>query len=115
MRWRGSIPTRPMRKALGKRFKGGRLTFHLAPPILARRDPATGVPRKMTFGPWMMGVFKMLAKFKFLRGTPSIRSAAPPSAGANAHSSANTAERSNGCCPNSRRKISLRRRDRLDP
>jgi indolepyruvate ferredoxin oxidoreductase len=56
-------------KALGSRFKGGRLTFHLAPPILARRDPATGLPRKMTFGPWMMSVFKTLAKFKVLRGT----------------------------------------------
>ena len=57
-------------KALGNRFKGGKLTFHLAPPILARRDPATGLPRKMTFGPWMMSAFKTLAKFKVLRGTP---------------------------------------------
>jgi indolepyruvate ferredoxin oxidoreductase len=57
-------------KALGNRFKGGRLTFHLAPPILARRDPATGLPRKMTFGPWMMSAFKTLARFKVLRGTP---------------------------------------------
>ena len=47
-----------------RRFKGGKLTFHLAPPILARRDPATGVPRKMTFGPWMMRVFRLLARFK---------------------------------------------------
>ena len=31
-----------------------RLTFHLAPPLLARRDKTTGEPRKMTFGPWMM-------------------------------------------------------------
>jgi indolepyruvate ferredoxin oxidoreductase len=36
---------------LGKRFKGGKLTFHLAPPILAKIDPVTGVPRKLTFGP----------------------------------------------------------------
>ena len=46
-----------------------RFTFHLAPPLLARRDPATGEPRKMTFGPWMMKVFGMLARLKFLRGT----------------------------------------------
>jgi indolepyruvate ferredoxin oxidoreductase len=46
-----------------------RLEFHLAPPLLARRDPATGLPRKMNFGPWMMGAFRLLAKFKFLRGT----------------------------------------------
>jgi indolepyruvate ferredoxin oxidoreductase len=46
-----------------------RFTFHLAPPLLARRDPATGEPRKMTFGPWMMRVFALLAKLKVLRGT----------------------------------------------
>jgi indolepyruvate ferredoxin oxidoreductase len=46
-----------------------RLTFHLAPPLIARRDKTTGEPRKMTFGPWMMRVFGPLAKLKFLRGT----------------------------------------------
>jgi indolepyruvate ferredoxin oxidoreductase len=30
----------------------------------------TGRPRKMNFGAWMMGAFGVLAKFKFLRGTP---------------------------------------------
>jgi indolepyruvate ferredoxin oxidoreductase len=47
-----------------------RLEFHLAPPLLARRDPQTGKPRKMTFGPWMLSAFRVLAKLKFLRGTP---------------------------------------------
>jgi indolepyruvate ferredoxin oxidoreductase len=37
--------------------------------LLARRDRATGEPRKMTFGPWMMKVFSLLAPLKFLRGT----------------------------------------------
>jgi indolepyruvate ferredoxin oxidoreductase len=46
-----------------------RFEFHLAPPLLARRDPVTGLPRKMSFGPWMMSAFKVLAKLKFLRGT----------------------------------------------
>ena len=46
-----------------------RFEFHLAPPLLARRDPATGEPRKMSFGPWMLTVFRLLAKLKFLRGT----------------------------------------------
>jgi indolepyruvate ferredoxin oxidoreductase len=55
--------------ALGKRFKGGKLTFHLAPPLLAKTDPVTGVPRKMTFGPWMKRAFTVLAWLKFLRGT----------------------------------------------
>jgi indolepyruvate ferredoxin oxidoreductase len=47
-----------------------RLKFHLAPPLLARKDKVTGLPRKMTFGPWMLPAFRVLAKFKFLRGTP---------------------------------------------
>jgi indolepyruvate ferredoxin oxidoreductase len=50
---------------------GDRLRFnvHLAPPLLARHDKITGEPRKMTFGPWIFPVFRLLAKFKFLRGT----------------------------------------------
>ena len=47
-----------------------RFEFHLAPPLLAKINPATGEPRKISFGPWMMSVFKVLARFKFLRGTP---------------------------------------------
>jgi indolepyruvate ferredoxin oxidoreductase len=46
-----------------------RFEFHLAPPLLARRDPNTGLPRKMSFGPWMMGAFGLLSKLKGLRGT----------------------------------------------
>jgi indolepyruvate ferredoxin oxidoreductase len=46
-----------------------RYEFHLAPPLLARRDPKTGVPRKVSFGPWMMSAFALLAKLKGLRGT----------------------------------------------
>ena len=52
-------------------FEGDyKLTFHLAPPIFARRDPHSGKARKMTFGPWLMFAFRVLAKLKFLRGTP---------------------------------------------
>jgi indolepyruvate ferredoxin oxidoreductase len=47
-----------------------KLEFHLAPPLLARKDKVTGEPRKMSFGPWMLSAFGMLAKFRFLRGTP---------------------------------------------
>ena len=52
-------------------FDGDKLhfEFHLAPPLLARRDPETGEPKKISFGPWMLKVFAALAKFKFLRGT----------------------------------------------
>src|SRR5208282_1110057 len=53
-------------------FEGNnlRFEFHLAPPLLARHDRTTGLPRKMSFGPWLMPAFAVLAKFKFLRGTP---------------------------------------------
>jgi len=47
-----------------------RYEFHLAPPLFARKDPATGLPRKMSFGPGMMKVFRVLARLKGLRGTP---------------------------------------------
>ncbi len=47
-----------------------RFEFHLAPPLLAKVDPATGEPKKMSFGPWMLKAFGVLARFKFVRGTP---------------------------------------------
>lgn len=45
----------------------GKLEFHLAPPILGRKD-AQGAPVKTTFGPWMMSAYRVLASLKFLRG-----------------------------------------------
>jgi indolepyruvate ferredoxin oxidoreductase len=58
-------------KQLNDQFQGEyKMKFHLAPPLLAPRDPATGHLRKMTFGAWMMPAFKLLAKMKVLRGTP---------------------------------------------
>ncbi|NGM85703.1 indolepyruvate ferredoxin oxidoreductase family protein [Parapusillimonas sp. SGNA-6] len=58
------------RKELSEAFEGDyTLRFHLAPPLFARRDPATGIPRKMTFGPATETIFKLLARGKFLRGT----------------------------------------------
>jgi indolepyruvate ferredoxin oxidoreductase len=46
-----------------------RFEFHLAPPLLARLDKTTGLPRKMSFGPWLLPAFRLLAKMKFFRGT----------------------------------------------
>jgi indolepyruvate ferredoxin oxidoreductase len=43
--------------------------FHLAPPLLARPDPATGRIRKQAFGPRMLTVFRWLAKLRRLRGS----------------------------------------------
>jgi indolepyruvate ferredoxin oxidoreductase len=45
-----------------------RLRVHLSPPLLAPTDKA-GRPRKITFGPWVFGLFRVLAKLKRLRGT----------------------------------------------
>jgi indolepyruvate ferredoxin oxidoreductase len=50
-------------------FEGDyKIKFHLAPPLLAKRDDK-GQLIKQEFGPWMMAAFGMLAKMKFLRGT----------------------------------------------
>ena len=46
-----------------------KLKFHLAPPILSRLNKATGRPDKIAFGGWMKHGFRLLAKFKGLRGT----------------------------------------------
>ncbi len=60
----------PFRRQLAETFEGtGKLTFHLSPPLLAKRDPNTGEPAKLTFGPWMLTAFGVLAKLKGLRGT----------------------------------------------
>ncbi|RTZ39926.1 indolepyruvate ferredoxin oxidoreductase family protein [Candidimonas sp. SYP-B2681] len=57
-------------KELHEKFEGDfSLRFHLAPPLLGRRDPATGVVRKMTFGPGTEKIFKVLARGKLLRGS----------------------------------------------
>jgi len=57
-------------QALSEQFEShGKLSFHLAPPLLARRDKATGEPRKIAFGRWLLPVFRLLAKGKRLRGT----------------------------------------------
>ena len=45
-----------------------KLVFHLAPPLLAKRD-ALGRLRKQRFGQWTLTLFRLLAKFKLLRGT----------------------------------------------
>src|SRR5687768_6252604 len=45
-------------------FEGDyRVVYHLAPPLLTRKE------EKMRFGPWMLGIFKVLRHLKVLRGT----------------------------------------------
>ncbi|OYW82610.1 MAG: hypothetical protein B7Z26_02790, partial [Asticcacaulis sp. 32-58-5] len=51
-------------------FEGAtKVSVWLAPPFLARKDPVTGVPKKMRFGPWIFSAFAVLKRFKALRGT----------------------------------------------
>ena len=54
---------------LDAQFKHGyTVKYNLAPPTISKRDPITGELQKRQFGPWMLSAFRMLAKFKGLRG-----------------------------------------------
>ncbi|MDI1263355.1 MAG: 2-oxoacid:acceptor oxidoreductase family protein, partial [bacterium] len=58
-------------KQLRDQFEGDfKFSFNLAPPMLAGKPDALGRPGKRAFGAWMLPVFRNLAKFRFLRGTP---------------------------------------------
>ncbi|HTV88609.1 MAG TPA: indolepyruvate ferredoxin oxidoreductase family protein [Stellaceae bacterium] len=58
------------RQRVAEQFDGDyRLRFHLAPPLLANRDAATGHLKKRVYGPWMLGAFRVLARLRRLRGT----------------------------------------------
>ena len=49
-------------------FEGDyKVKFHLAPPLLAKRD-SHGHLVKREFGPWMMSAFRVLARLRGLRG-----------------------------------------------
>ncbi len=57
--------------ALENRFSAyDRLRLHLAPPLLARRDPVSGRPLKRAYGPWIFSVLRLIRRFRGLRGTP---------------------------------------------
>jgi indolepyruvate ferredoxin oxidoreductase len=66
------------RRQLEAEFEGDyRLEIQLAPPhvplldaLVNRRDPDTGRARKMALGPWALRALALLARLKFLRGTP---------------------------------------------
>ncbi|MCW5771625.1 MAG: indolepyruvate ferredoxin oxidoreductase family protein, partial [Rhodospirillaceae bacterium] len=57
-------------RRLNEQFEGDyKLRFHLAPPLFAERDLATGRLKKRRYGSWVMPAFRILAKLRFLRGT----------------------------------------------
>jgi indolepyruvate ferredoxin oxidoreductase len=49
--------------------KGAKLTFMMAPPMISKKNHK-GELIKQPFGPWMMTGFRILKRFKSLRGTP---------------------------------------------
>jgi indolepyruvate ferredoxin oxidoreductase len=56
------------RRKLEQQFEGDyKLRFHLAPPLLAKKD-TQGHLVKQEFGPWVFTAFRWLAKFRGLRG-----------------------------------------------
>ncbi|WP_300375835.1 indolepyruvate ferredoxin oxidoreductase family protein [Henriciella sp.] len=55
-------------KKLRETFHGGKVKYHMAPPVLSKKD-ANGHLMKKTFGPWMKTAFSLMKHFKFLRGT----------------------------------------------
>ena len=46
-----------------------KLSFNMAPPLLARRNKLTGLPDKQSYGPWLLRVLRVLARMRRLRGT----------------------------------------------
>ena len=58
------------RDKLRRQFAGDyKVSLHLAPPLLAPRDPQTGHLKKREFGPWIFSAFKVLAGLRGLRGS----------------------------------------------
>ncbi|HJV86901.1 MAG TPA: indolepyruvate ferredoxin oxidoreductase family protein [Noviherbaspirillum sp.] len=63
-----SLPS--FRQQLKDNFAGEmKLRYNLAPPLFAKRDPATGQLVKREYGAWVGHAFGVLARLKFLRGT----------------------------------------------
>lgn len=55
-------------RQIAQQFDGDyKLVFHLAPPLLAKKD-AQGRLQKKAYGPWVFTAFRLLARLKFLRG-----------------------------------------------
>jgi indolepyruvate ferredoxin oxidoreductase len=56
-------------RRIAQQFEGNyKVKFNLAPPLFAKKD-ADGHLVKAEYGPWMLSAFRLLAKFRRLRGT----------------------------------------------
>ena len=61
-----------LQAAIEAQFEGDyEVRYHMAPPVISRKDKITGRLIKREFGPSMQKKLKTLAKLKFLRGTPA--------------------------------------------
>ncbi len=59
------------REQLETSFEGEyKIEFHMAPPLLTRKSKFTGLPTKLSFGPWLEGLLAFISRMRFLRGTP---------------------------------------------
>ncbi len=59
------------RRQIEQTFEGDyRLKLHLAPQMLFPRDRESGRVRKISVGSWVFPAFRLLARLRFLRGTP---------------------------------------------
>jgi indolepyruvate ferredoxin oxidoreductase len=59
------------RRQLDAQFEGDyRIQIHLAPQMFFPRDPETGRAKKYALGPWILLFLGLVARLKFLRGTP---------------------------------------------
>lgn len=64
------LGSKAFRRRIAEQFEGDyRIDFHLAPPLLARRDRDSGRPLKSRFPGWLAPVFGLLGRCKGLRGT----------------------------------------------
>jgi indolepyruvate ferredoxin oxidoreductase len=58
------------RAQLDRQFEPGyRLAFHLAPPLLSRRDNETGRIQKQVYGTWILSLFRLLSRLRSIRNT----------------------------------------------
>ncbi|MGZ5249337.1 MAG: indolepyruvate ferredoxin oxidoreductase family protein [Caldimonas sp.] len=60
-------------RQIAAQFEGDlKLEFYMAPPALVKPKGSgrAAAPKKRRFGPWLLPMLKLLARAKFLRGTP---------------------------------------------